>query len=198
MNEEWIPKTELGKLVKSGEITDLEQVYERGYAILEPEIVDYLVPDLEDEVLEISMVQRMTDSGRRSSFFAVVVVGNKKGIVGIGTGKATEVRKAIEKAIKDAKMNIIKVRMGCGSWECACGEEHSLPFTVEGKCSSVKVRLMPAPKGTGIVAGETARKVLQLAGVKDVWSKTFGNTRTKVNFARAVLEALKMTRRMRL
>ncbi len=198
MNEEWIPKTELGRLVKSGEITDLEQVYERGYTILEPEIVDYLVPDLEDEVLEISMVQRMTDSGRRSSFFAVVVVGNKKGVVGIGTGKATEVRKAIEKAIKDAKMNIIKIRMGCGSWECACGEEHSLPFAVEGKCSSVKVRLMPAPKGTGIVAGETARKVLQLAGVKDVWSKTFGNTRTKVNFARAVLEALKMTRRMRL
>jgi small subunit ribosomal protein S5 len=196
--KEWIPKTKLGKLVKGGDITSIEQIYEKNLSILEPEIVDTLVPNIEDEVLKIKMVQRTTDSGRKGSFMITAAVGNKDGYIGVGTGKGNEVRPTIERAIKNAKKNLVHVRRGCGSWECACGEAHSLPFKIKGKHSSVKVELLPAPKGTGIVAGKTARKVLTLAGVKDVWSHTTGDTRTVVNFARATLDALSKTRKMRL
>lgn len=195
---EWIPKTKLGKLVKSGDITSIEQIYEKNLSILEPEIVDVLVPNIEDEVLKIKMVQRTTDSGRKGSFMITAAVGNKDGYIGVGMGKGNEVRPTIERAIKNAKKSLVHVRRGCGSWECACGEAHSLPFKIKGKHSSVKVELLPAPKGTGIVAGKTARKVLALAGVKDVWSHTTGDTRTVVNFARATLDALGKTRKMRL
>jgi small subunit ribosomal protein S5 len=196
--KEWIPKTKLGKLVKGGDITSIEQIYEKNLSILEPEIVDTLVPNIEDEVLKIKMVQRTTDSGRKGSFMITAAVGNKDGYIGVGTGKGNEVRPTIERAIKNAKKNLVHVRRGCGSWECACGEAHSLPFKIKGKHSSVKVELSPAPKGTGIVAGKTARKVLALAGVKDVWSHTTGDTRTVVNFARATLDALSKTRKLRL
>lgn len=196
--KEWIPKTELGKKVMSGEITDMEQIYSKNLAILEPEIVNKLVPGLEDEVLKIKMVQRTTDSGRRGSFMITVAVGNKDGYVGVGTAKGLEIRPVIEKAIKDAKMNLIHIRRGCGSWECACDEEHSISFNVHGKYGSVEIELISAPKGTGIVAGSAAAKVLRLAGVKDVWSRTKGSTNTVFNFAFATIKALKQTRKMKL
>ena len=106
-------------------------------------------------------------------------------------------RTAIEKSIKNAKRNIIHIHRGCGSWECACGEEHSLPFKITGKNSSVKIEIYPAPKGTGVVAGGTAKKILELAGIKDAWSKTFGQTTTRVNFALATLDALRQLRKIR-
>ncbi len=195
--KEWIPKTKLGKLVKSGEITSLEQVYERNLPILEPEIIDYLVPNLKEEVLQIKMVQRTTDSGRKGSFMITVAVGNQDGCIGIGTAKGQEVRPTIEKAVREAKKNMISIRRGCGSWQCGCNENHSIPFKVKGSCSSVTIELMPAPKGTGIVAGSTAAKVLKLAGIKDVWSKSYGKTSTVFNFAKATYEALKNTRKMK-
>ena len=85
------------------------------------------------------------------------------------------------------------MRRGCGSWECSCGEPHSIPFKVEGKAGSVRVTLLPAPKGVGLVIGDSAKVVLRLAGIKDIWSKTKGETRTTVNFVKAVYEALKNT-----
>lgn len=194
----WIPKTELGKKVLSGEITDMEQIYSKNITILESEIVDRLVPNLKDEVLKIKMVQRTTDSGRRGSFMITVAVGNEDGYVGVGTAKGLEIRPTIDKAIREAKKGIIHIRRGCGSWECACDEEHSIPFSVRGKYSSVIVELFPAPKGTGIVAGSTAGKVLRLAGIKDVWSRTKGSTSTVFNFAFATIEALKQTRKMKM
>jgi small subunit ribosomal protein S5 len=139
------------------------------------------------------MVQRMTDSGRRTKFRVTAVVGNRNGYVGIGTGKASQVAPAIQKAINDAKLNIFKVQRGCGSWECGCGGEHSLPFKVTGSCGSVRVMLIPGPKGLGIVAGDVAKRVIELAGVNDVWSFTKGQTKTTVNFAKATYEALKKT-----
>ncbi len=196
--KEWIPKTKLGKMVQNNEITSMEQVYERGLPILEPEIVDKLLPDLEEKVLQRKSVQRTTDSGRKASFMVTVVVGNKNGYVGVGTGKGAELRSTIERATRNAKKNIISVRRGCGSWQCGCGEEHSLPFKVKGSYSSVKVELMPAPKGTGIVAGKKAAEILRLAGIKDVWSKTSGNTRTTFNFAKAVMNALEKTRKIKI
>ncbi|HEC76161.1 MAG TPA: 30S ribosomal protein S5 [Thermoplasmatales archaeon] len=193
MNEEWIPKTRLGKMVMSGEITSMGQVLRSGLPIREVEIVDMLLPELEDEVIDVNMVQRMTDSGRRTKFRVVVVVGNKNGYVGIGQAKDREVGMAIRKAVEKAKLNIIEVNRGCGSWECGCGKPHTLPFKVTGKCGSVRITLKPAPKGVGLAVGNVAKIVLGLAGIEDAWGFTKGQTRTTINYAKAVYDALKNT-----
>jgi len=195
--EGWIPLTGLGKMVASGQVTSIDQVLESGKPIKEVEIVDAFLPDLVDEVLDISMVQRMTDSGRRVKFRAVVVVGNRNGYIGFGQGKDAQVGNAITKAIKDAKLSIIKVNRGCGSWECGCGLEHSIPVQVTGKAGSVRVTLKPAPQGIGLVTGDIAKKVLGLAGIRDVWGFSSGETRTTINFAKATFNALMQTNMVR-
>jgi len=193
--EDWQPRTLTGRLVKEGKITSIDQIFRLNLPILEPEIVDFLLPGLEHEVIDVSIVQKMTDAGRITRFRAVVVVGNRSGYVGLGKGKARQFRFAIEKALRNAKLNIIPVRRGCGSWECTCGEPHSVPFMVRGKSGSVEVILKPAPKGTGLVAGDVAKTVLRLAGISDVWTFTKGETRTSYNFARATYLALRNTYR---
>src|SRR3990170_8890078 len=115
---DWVPNTKLGKLVLKGEITTFDEALATGYPVREPEIVDILLPELEDEVLDVNMVQRMTDSGRRVNFAITVVVGNADGFVGLGRARGREVGPAIRKAIDNAKLNMIEVRRGCGSWEC--------------------------------------------------------------------------------
>ncbi len=191
--EEWVPKTTLGRLVAEGHITSMDEVISSGLPLKEYQIVDMLLPDLDDEVLDINMVQRMTDSGRRVKFRTTVVIGNRDGYVGVGIGKDSQVGQAIRKGIVDAKLNIFRIMRGCGSWECGCGNPHTVPFRVQGEAGSVKVTLIPAPKGLGLVAGDVAKKVLELAGVKDVWTFTKGSTRTTMNFAKATFEALKAT-----
>lgn len=193
--EKWVPRTRVGKLVLEGKITSLKEIFDRNLPLLEPEIVDYLLPNLKYERVDAGLVQKMTDAGRRTRFRVIVVVGNEDGFVGVGLGKAKQYVEALNKAIRDAKLNIVPVRRGCGSWECRCGEPHSVPFTVEGKSGSVRVIIKPAPKGTGLVAGEVAKVVLRLAGIKDAWTDTFGETRTTVNFAKATVNALKNTYR---
>ena len=190
---EWIPKTRLGRLVQEGEITSIGEALASGLSIKEAEIIDALMPDLQDEVLDVNMVQRMTDSGRRVKFRATVAVGNGDGYMGLAEGKDVQVGPAIRKAIDMAKRNIIQIKMGCGSWECGCGLEHTVPFEVKGKAGSVMVVLKPAPRGLGIVSGGTAKKVLELAGIKDVWTRSEGKTRTTINFAKATYKALKRT-----
>jgi small subunit ribosomal protein S5 len=133
----------------------------------------------------------MHKSGRKVNFRVIVAVGNKDGYVGLGQGKAKEVGPAIRKAVDNAKYNIIKVRRGCGDWGCVCGREHTVPFKVQGKTSSVTVTLMPAPAGVGLVIGDVGKTILKLAGIRDVWSQSFGQTQTTVNFANAVFDALK-------
>ena len=189
----WEPKTELGRLVKEGKIRTIDEIFANNYLIKEPEIVDILLPGLKQELLAVNLVQRQTHAGERSQFRAVVAVGNEDGYVGVGVGKAKQVRQAIEKAVRDAKLNIIPVRRGCGSWKCSCDEPHSVPFVVRGKAGSVEVTLIPAPKGVGLVAGDVAKVVLRLAGIKDVWTQTRGETRTTLNFAMAVYNALRNT-----
>lgn len=193
--EEWVPRTRIGKMVKEGKITSIDEIFAMNVPILEPEIVDYLLPDLNHEIIDVGIVQKQTDAGELSRFRVVVIVGNENGYVGIGKGKAKQLRFAIEKAIINAKLNIAPVRRGCGSWECMCGTPHSVPFTVSGKSGSVRITLYPAPKGTGLVAGDVAKVVLRMAGIKDVWSKTLGETRTTYNFARATYNALVNTYR---
>ncbi|MFH1721958.1 MAG: 30S ribosomal protein S5, partial [Candidatus Altiarchaeota archaeon] len=152
--------------------------------------VDTLLPEMEEEILSVDNVQRATDSGRRSRFRVVVAVGNKNGYVGVGEEKGKEIGPTIRKAIVRAKLNIREVMRACSSWECGCGQPHSIPFTVQGKTGSVRVTIKPAPVGTGLISGEIARKILTLAGIKDARTHTEGHTRTSLNFAHAVFEAL--------
>jgi small subunit ribosomal protein S5 len=190
MNVEWIPRTRLGEMIRSGEITTMHEALQTGLPLREPEIVDLLLPNLEDEVLDVNMVQRMTDSGRRVKFSITVVVGTRDGYVGIGQFKGKEVGPSIRKAINNAKLNIIEIKRGCGSWECGCGTTHTIPFQVTGKSSSVEVVLKPAPRGVGLAVGDVAKHILRLAGYNDVWGFTRGQTRTTVNYAKAVFDAL--------
>lgn len=190
MNVEWVTRTRLGHMIRSGEITTMHEALRTGLPLREPEIVDLLLPNLEDEVLDVNMVQRMTDSGRRVKFSITVVVGTRDGFVGIGQFKGKEVGPSIRKAINNAKLNIIEVKRGCGSWECGCGTTHTIPFQVRGKSSSVEVVLKPAPRGVGLAVGDVAKHILRLAGYEDVWGFTRGQTRTTVNYAKAVFDAL--------
>ena len=194
---EWFPQTRLGKLVKEGQVTTMSEALASGLPIRESQIVDALLPEIRDEVLDINMVQRMTDSGRRVKFRATVIVGNGDGFIGIGEGKDVQVGIAIRKAIDTAKMNVVAIKRGCGSWECGCGHGHTVPFEVKGKAGSVEVRLMPAPRGLGLASGGTAKKVLEIAGIKDVWTKVSGETRTTLNFAKATFDALIKTTTMK-
>ncbi|MEF8861485.1 MAG: 30S ribosomal protein S5 [Haloarculaceae archaeon] len=190
MSHGWEPKTRLGRKVAEGEISSMAQALESGLPLREPEIVDQLLPGLDDEVLDINMVQRMTDSGRRVKFRCVVAVGNRDGFVGYAEGRDDQVGGAIQKAIGIAKLNIIKVERGSGSWEDRSDRPHSLARKTKGKAGSVTVELIPAPLGLGLAASETVRNVLELAGIENAWTRSFGNTRTTLNLAKATYIAL--------
>ena len=194
---DWIPKTRLGQMVLNGEITTMSDALATKLPLREAEIVDILLPDLQDEVIDLNMVQRMTDSGRRVRFAVTCIVGNGDGFIGIGRAKGKEVGPSIRKAIDNAKLNIIEIKRGCGSWECGCGQPHALPFEVTGSCGSVTVSIKPAPRGIGLAVGDVAKSLLKLAGVHDAWGFARGNTKTKVNYAMATFEALKMTSTVR-
>ncbi|MBW3583144.1 MAG: 30S ribosomal protein S5 [Euryarchaeota archaeon] len=189
---DWEPRTRLGRLVKSGHLSTMGAALRSGLPLREPEIVDILLPDLEDEVLDVNMVQRMTDSGRRVKFAITAVVGDKDGYVGLGQAKGKEVGPSIRKAIDNAKLNIIEIKRGAGSWESGPGAPPtSVPFRIDGKCSSVRVSIKPAPRGTGLATGAVARHILRLAGIKDAWAFTNGQTQTTTNYSKAVFDALK-------
>jgi len=190
---EWKPKTKLGRMVKKGEITSIDEIFVQSKKIGEEEIIDTLVSNLEDEVININLVQRQTDAGEKSRFKACVAVGNRNGFIGIGEAKTKEIGPAIRKAISAAKLQLAPVRRGCGSWECSCRDPHSIPFKTRGKTGNVVVVCKPAPKGLGLVSGKVARIVFELAGIVDIWTKTFGETRTTPNYAKATYEALKQT-----
>lgn len=204
--EAWKPKTSTGQKVKSGEITDIDQILERGVHFMEAEIVDVLLPGLESDLLMIGQAkgkfgggkrrifkqtQKKTPEGNKPKFSTYCVVGNRDGYVGLGHGKAKETVPAKEKALRNAKLGLIKVRRGCGSWACGCKTPHSIPFAVEGKVGSSYIKLMPAPKGAGLVAESEVQKILQFAGIKDVYSMTDGQTRTRMNLLKATMDALK-------
>ncbi|MBT4823713.1 30S ribosomal protein S5 [Candidatus Woesearchaeota archaeon] len=203
--ESWKPKTDLGQKVKNKEITDIDYILDNGLRILEPEIVDLLIPDLETDLLLIGQskgkfgggqrrvfrqTQKKTQEGNKPKFATYALVGNKDGYFGIGYGKAKETVPAREKAIRRAKLNVVKIPRGCGSWECNCGNPHTIPFRTEGKCGSVIVKFFPAPKGTGLCVEKECGKILGLAGIKDVWSKSIGKTKTKINHVKACIVAL--------
>ncbi len=204
--EAWNPKTSLGKKVKSGEITKIDEILDNGLKILESEIVDALLPNLKTDLLLIGQskgkfgggqrrvfrqTQKKTSEGNKPSFAAYAIIGNGNGYVGIGYGKSRETVPAREKALRNAKLNIIKIKRGCGSWQCSCGNPHSIPFNVEAKCGSSIMKIMPAPKGNGLCIEKECKKILEIAGIKDVWSKTKGQTKVKTNLVMACFDALK-------
>ena len=203
--ESWTPKTEIGRKIKNGEIKNIEDVFESGKKILEYEIIDSLIHNLESEIIAIGQskgkfgggkrsiwrqTQKKTSEGNKPKFATLIAIGNKNGIIGVGLGKSKETMPAREKALRNAKLNIIKIKRGCGSWSCYCRKPHSIPFTVTGKCGSARIKLMPAPKGTGLMIESEPQKILKLAGITDVYS-TAKNTTTKINLVYALFEALK-------
>ena len=191
MLRNWTPKTRLGHMVQSGQIVTIDDAFASGLPIREVEIVDALLPGLEDDIINVNMIQRMTDSGRRVRFNVMACVGNKDGYVGLSICKGKEVANTIRKAIENAKLNVIQIQRGNGSWESGQGAGTSVPFKVTGRAGSTRITLLPAPTGKGLVIGDTGRQVLTLAGVTDVWSRSKGQTRTTINFALATFNALK-------
>lgn len=188
----WEPRTKLGRMVNEGRITSIDEVFSNVMPIKEVEIVDKLVPGIKEEVCDVKLVQKQTDAGECSNFKVTVVVGIA-GYIGLGEAKAKEIGPAIHKAINLAKLGLIPIKRGCGSWECGCGDPHTIPFKVLGKAGSVEIELIPAPKGIGLAAADNAKTVLALAGIKDVWSRTSGKTRSTSNMVKATYMALRKT-----
>lgn len=203
----WEPKTRLGKEVKSGKIKNINEILDENKKILESEIVDSLIK-VQSDLISIGQskgkfgggkrrawrqTQRKTKEGNVPTFSTMAVIGDSNGHIGIGSGKSTETLPARDKAIKKAKLNVIKITRGCSGFDCSCTEKHTVPFKVSGKAGSVKVNLIPAPQGTGLVVASELKKVLNLAGIKDVYSQTKGKKRTSFNLVKACIEALKKT-----
>jgi small subunit ribosomal protein S2e len=143
---------------------------------------------LKDEVMKIMPVQKQTRAGQRTRFKAFVVIGDHSGHVGLGVKCSKEVATAIRGAIILAKLSIIPVRRGY--WGSSLGDPHTVPGKVTGRCGSVICRLVPAPRGTGIVAAPTPKKLLQLAGITDCYTTSRGSTRTLGNFVKATFAAI--------
>jgi small subunit ribosomal protein S5 len=211
--ETWNPKTSIGMKVKTGEIENIDYLINNGFKILEQQITDILMPNLTTDLLLVGQskgkfgggqrrvfrqTQKKTSEGNKPNFGTFAIVGNSDGYVGIGYGKSKETVPAREKAIRNAKMNVVKILRGCGSWQCGCKTPHSVPFSVEGKYGSVIIKLIPAPRGTGLCIERECSKLLKIAGIKDVWSQTFGQTRKKVNLIYACFDALKKLVEMKL
>lgn len=140
--------------------------------------------EFEDKIIDIARVTTVVKGGRRFSFSAVVAIGNRKGKVGLGHGKANEVPDAIKKAFKNAENNLIEVPIV---------NKSTIPHEVKAKYSASQVILKPAPKGKGIVASGTIRTVVELAGYTDIYTKSYGS-RTKQNAAKVAIKALKQLR----
>lgn len=201
----WKPKTELGREVKLGKVRDIDLILDSGKKIMEHEITDALLENLDSDLLLIGQskgkfgggqrrvfrqTQKKTKEGNRPSFSTFAIIGNKDGYLGYGYGKAKETVPAREKAMRKAKLNIMKIKRGCGSWQCHCATPHSIPFSVEGKCGAYRIRLKPAPKGTGLCVEKELAKILDMAGIRDVWAKSTSKTKSKLNMALACIDAL--------
>lgn len=203
----WAPKTKLGREVKEGKIKTIDEILEKKSKILESEIIDSLI-GVKSDLISVGQskgkfgggkrrawrqTQKKTKEGNVPTFSAFAVVGDESGHVGIGVGKAKETLPARDKAIRKAKLSLMKIKRACGSFDCACSEPHSIPFRVQGRAGSVRITMIPAPQGTGLVAADELKKVLLLAGIKDVYTKTFGSRRTTFNLVKACINALEKT-----
>ncbi|HKL23866.1 MAG TPA: 30S ribosomal protein S5 [Candidatus Nanoarchaeia archaeon] len=208
-DESWEPITKLGREVKQGKVKNIDEILDKNRKILEPEVVDNLI-NAKTELIAIGQskgkfgggkrrawkqTQKTTKEGNVMTFSSMAIVGDEDGHLGMGVGRATETLPARDKALRKAKLNIMKIQRDCSSFDCSCSEKHSIPFKVKGRSGGVRVELMPAALGTGLAVADELKKVLQLAGIKDIYGRTFGSTRTTFNLVKACLEALKKTNR---
>jgi len=181
--------------VKEGHIRSLEDIFLFALPIKEYQIVDHFLGEgeagLKDEVMKIMPVQKQTKAGQRTRFKAFVLLGDRKGHIGLGVKCAKEVALAIRGAIITAKLAVVPVRRGW--WGSKFGAPHTVPCKVTGYCGSVEVRLVPAPRGTGIVAATALKKVLTAAGLEDVFTGSGGKTKCMGNFIKAGYDALRKT-----
>ena len=175
--------------MKDGKIKSMEEIYLFSLPVKEYQIVDFFLPKLKDEVMKIMPVQKQTRAGQRTRFKAFVAIGDFDGHVGLGVKCAKEVATAIRGAIILAKLSVIPVRRGY--WGAQLGEPHTVPSKVSGKVGSVMCRLIPAPRGTGIVAAPASKRLLQLAGVQDCYTQSKGSTATMGNFLKATFAAVR-------
>jgi small subunit ribosomal protein S5 len=204
----WEPKTKLGQEVKDGKITNIDEILDNNRKILEEQIVDSIL-DVKTDLILIGQAkgkfgggkrrawrqtQKKTKEGNVPTFSAMAVTGDENGHIGIGVGKAKETLPARDKAIRKSKIDIINIKRACSSFDCTCGEPHTVPFKITGKEGSVKVTLIPAPQGTGLVVGSELKKILKLAGIKDVYSRSSGKRQTTFNLVKACFNALKKTK----
>lgn len=188
----WVPVTKLGRLVKEGKIGSIEEIFLFSLPVKEAEIIDFFLKDkLQDEVMKIMPVQKQSSAGQRTRFKAFVAVGDSAGHIGLGVKCSSEVATAIRGAITSAKLNVAPVRRGF--WGRKNAMPHTVPCKVTGKCGSVRVRLIPAPRGTGLVSSPAGKKLLHMAGVDDCYSSSCGHTRTMGNFIKAIFYALRAT-----
>ncbi|CAJ1963759.1 unnamed protein product [Cylindrotheca closterium] len=188
----WVPVTKLGRLVKEGKIGSIEEIFLFSIPVKEAEIIDFFLKDkLKDEVMKIMPVQKQSSAGQRTRFKAFVAIGDENGHIGLGVKCSSEVATAIRGAITAAKLNIAPVRRGF--WGRANGLPHTVPCKVTGKCGSVRVRLIPAPRGTGLVSSPAGKKLLHMAGIDDCYCSSTGHTRTMGNFIKAIFYALRAT-----
>ena len=184
-----MPCTKLGRLVRDGKIKSLEQMYLFSLPIKEYQITEFFCRDnLKDEVMQIKPVQKQTSAGQRTRFVCYVAVGDYDGHIGLGVKAAKEVATAIRGGINAAKCSLIPVRRGY--WGGKIGLPHTVPIKLTGKCGSVRIRLVPAARGTGIVASPTSKKILAMAGIQDCYTASQGHTKTAGNFAKAAFNAL--------
>ena len=207
--EKWVPRTKLGRDVKEGHIKNIDEILDNNKKILEAEIVDLLLP-VKTDLIAMGQskgkfgggkrrvwrqTQRITREGGVMTFSAMAITGHEKGYLGLGIGKAGETLPARDKATRKSKLNLMKITKGCSAFDCSCDEKHSIPFEVEGKSGSIRIKLIPAPQGTGLVVANELKKILSLAGIKDVYSQTFGKVRTTFNLVKACMAALEETNR---
>lgn len=186
--------TRLGRQVKSGKIKSLDEIFANCLPIKEVEIVNQLTDGgkgLKEETMKVMPVQKQTTAGQRMRMKCWVLVGDGKGHVGLGSKAHKELQVAMQAATNKAKMAMAPVRMGY--WGNKIGQPHTVPMKITGKEGSVRVRLVPAPRGTGIVAPYASKKVLEFAGVVDCYTQSRGCTRTKGNFLYATFHALANT-----
>jgi len=187
----WVPLTKLGRLVQAKKIHRLEEIYLFSLPIKEHQIIEQFLPDLKDEVMKISPVQKQSAAGQRTRFRAFVIVGDEDGHIGLGNKVSKEVATAIRGAIIDAKLRVVPVRRGY--WGGRLGAPHTVPCKVTGQSGSVRFRIIPAPRGTGLVAARVPKKVLTFAGIKDCYTASTGQSKTLGNFVKATIDALVQT-----
>ncbi|VDK28072.1 unnamed protein product [Gongylonema pulchrum] len=182
----WTPVTKLGRLVKDGKVTSIEQIYQKSIPVLEHQIVDRLLPGLKNQVLRILPVQKETSGGLRTRFRAFVAIGDRNGHVGLGVQCAKRVSTAIRRAVYRAKTSVVPIRRAY--WHFKTG----VPHTIVARYYEVQVKLYPAPRGTGICGPPVIQKLLGLGGIQDCYTSAT-NCHMLGPLAKATFLAIKKT-----